>query len=96
MPYASANINRVNLDKHVTKPITREEINSIIKSMNNNSPGQSNINKTIINELTDKAITPIYNYSLSSGYFPTILRKKTTITLIPKANKDKDTADLFN
>ncbi|RUM30931.1 MAG: hypothetical protein DSY42_03610 [Aquifex sp.] len=61
MPYASANINIGNLDKHMTKSITRDEMNSIIKHMNNNSPGQTNINKTIIKELTDKAITPLYN-----------------------------------
>lgn len=69
--------------------ITPEEVGNVIKNIKKSSPGQSGINKTILQALPDKAITRlthIYNNTISAGYFPDTW-KKAIVRLIPKQGK---------
>ena len=88
VPYDNTDINR--LGTGVTDDtITEIEIRNIIKNLKKTSPGESGINKTILTQLPDVAITrltEIYNSTISAGYFPDKW-KHATIRLIPKAGK---------
>lgn len=66
------------------------EIQNTIKSFKNNTPGESKINKIILENTPEKAITilqSLLNHSLSMGYFPNKL-KTGIIKLQPKPHTD--------
>ncbi len=68
--------------------ISISELNRIINSFKNNTPGESQINKVILQKLPVSAISKlkrIYNHSLKIGYFPDKL-KTALLKLIPKSN----------
>lgn len=74
---------------YFTLEITIEDIKNIIKQMKNNSPGQTKINKTILQKLPDETLEVyrmLLNISLSMGYFPKVF-KHAKLKLIPKPNK---------
>ena len=88
-PHQNANIDRLDATNPLTTKISTQEVLTTIKTFKNNTPGTSNINKTILMQLPIEAIeifTQILNLSLSMGYFPTKF-KHATIKLIPKPNK---------
>ena len=78
-PYARPDWDRLNEEDYMIKPATDEEIKRIIQSFKNNkSPGESKINKILLIQLPDNAITryrKIINSAFSMGYFPIILKK---------------------
>ena len=90
-PFRRPDLDRLDPNNYLTKPVTTNNIKSIIRNFKNNkAPGASGINKIILIHLTDKAIeryADILNLTLSMGYFPIIL-KNGIIILIPKADKD--------
>lgn len=89
LPYDTLWPTRCSETNFVASAIKEWEVRRIIKKMKNNAPGQSGINKTILTELPDMAITKlndIFNAALSLGYFPDKF-KIGTIHLIPKGNK---------
>ena len=88
-PYTNSDTNRLRNEEYITAKITTEEIYNTIKSFKNNTPGHSNINKTILTKLPKSAIeslTIIFNHTYSAGYFPHKF-KGAIIKLIPKPNK---------
>ena len=88
-PYHQANSHNLNNDNYFTSEITLQDIKNVIKQLKNNTPGQTNINKFILQKLPDEVLsiyTKLLNISLSMGYFP-IIFKHAKIKLIPKPNK---------
>ena len=70
--------------------ITPNTITHTLKTMKNNAPGHTNINKMVLTNLPDDAISilsKLLNISLSSGLFPQAF-KTAKIKLIPKPNKN--------
>lgn len=68
--------------------ITVNEIKVIIKRCKNTAPGFSNINKTVLDELPESALSylvNIFNDALTLGYFPDQF-KSGIINLIPKGS----------
>ncbi len=66
------------------------ELNRIINSFKNNTPGESQINKVILQKLQASAISKlkgIYNHSLTIGYFADQI-KTILLKFIPKSNSD--------
>lgn len=90
-PYHTGDINRLNSDNNfLTFEITNDQITNIIKAMKSTCPGNSGINKIILKNLPEEAITRlkhIFNASLSAGYFPDKF-KTATIKFIPKQGKN--------
>ena len=89
-PYPSANMERLDINNPLIRPIEEWEIKAIIKNFKNKAPGNSGIKKIIMQNLPDVAIRKlkdIYNWALSMGYFP-ILFKDAILILIPKDGKD--------
>ena len=74
----------------MTRRITPREVKQTIKSFRNGrAPGESGVNKIILENLPNKMIlrlTNICNACLATGYFPKRF-KKAIIRLIPKAGK---------
>ena len=88
--FERSDLNRLQGANYIDTLITKEEMKAVIKSFKNNTPGESNINKIIIKNIPERAITllqKIFNHSLSLGYFPKKF-KTALIKLIPKANSD--------
>jgi len=89
-PYALADLNRLDINNYLIKPITSIDIKETIRNFKNKAPGISGINKEILinmSENTYQILERILNYSLSMGYFP----KKFKIALmifIHKEGKD--------
>lgn len=90
-PYHTGDKNRLNTDNNfLTFEITNEQITTIIKAMKSTCPGYSGINKIILKQLPEEAITRlrnIFNATLSAGYFPDKF-KTATIKFIPKQGKN--------
>lgn len=77
IPYNEANINRLQDDNTLTRPISVEEIKAIISKFKDKAPGESGIRKTIMQKLPEPAIAKlkeIFNWSLSMGYFTDVLK----------------------
>ncbi len=73
-------------DNGIDTAITDAEIRYIIKSFENNTPGESRINKLILKNTPDIGINKlknIFNHALSMGYFPDKF-KTAIIKSIPK------------
>lgn len=76
-------------DNFLDQDITDEDIHKIIKAMKNTSPGRSGIDKKILKQLPNSAVTKlrnIMNATLKLGYFPKKF-KEATLTLIPKTGE---------
>ena len=88
-PYTHANPNNLDNTNKLTAKITIQEVNNILKQLKNNTPGHTNINKTILQNLPHSALikfTALLNVSLSMGLFPNCF-KHAKIKLLPKPNK---------
>lgn len=97
IPYNEANINRLQDDNTLTRPISVEEIKAIISKFKDKAPGESGIRKTIMQKLPEPAIAKlkeIFNWSLSMDYFPDKF-KKAGMILVPKAGKDPRKAENY-
>ena len=89
-PYQYANLNRLDENNFLTKPIKSVDIKQIIKSFKNKAPGESQVNKLLLSNITDKMIDKfkyILNLSLSMGYYPMYF-KSGILCLINKPGKD--------
>ena len=88
--YARTDLDRLDPDNYLTRPVTLNDLKQIIKDMKNKAPGESGIKKIMLINLPEVALIKykdIINATLSIGYFPIIL-KNGIIILIPKPGKD--------
>ena len=90
VPFDTADLNRLNAQNYLTRPITATNIKDTIREFKNKAPGKSGVTKQVLSNLPETAINKIkdiYNLALSMGYF--ILIFKNGILIF--ANKpDKD------
>ena len=88
--FEKSDLDRLDLNNYLIKPITNNDIKQIIKDFKHRAPGKSGINKIMLINIPEIAITKykeILNAILSMGYFPIIL-KNGIIILIPKPGRD--------
>ena len=88
--YQTSDVTRLQHDNQLSQPINLQEIKATIKSFKTNTPGESNINKTILKHLNDDSLEKLiklFNHTVSMGYFPQLF-KTATLKLIPKPNTD--------
>ena len=93
-PYEIANLNRLNPHDYLTKPIETYQIKMIIKKFKDKSPGQSQITKSILENVPNEMLNifkDLLNLSLSMGYYPQYF-KIALMHFIPKQNKDNTQA----
>ncbi len=86
--YQTVDLSRLNTNYH-TREVTMEEIKTYIIRSKKKAPGNTKINKLILENCTPKAIEQlknIFNACLSSGCYPDIL-KQAIIKFIPKKDK---------
>lgn len=72
MPYQYADIERLDRNNALTKPVTMTEVQVIIKKFKNKAPGESQINKLILSKLPEAALRrfiQIINLALSMGLY---------------------------
>ena len=89
-PYHTADLNRLEADNYLTRPITSKNITDIIKEFKNKAPGKSEINKQILANMPTIAIDrlkQILNLAISMGYF-ILLLKNGILIFTNKPNKD--------
>ena len=89
-PYEKANINRLDVNDPLTRPITLHDLHRIILGFKNKAPGESGITKLILSKLPKVALlryNQILNLLLSMGYF-TKCYKNGQMVLTPKEGKD--------
>ena len=89
IPLPRGDPGNLNNNSQLLYKITSEHVLQVIKRLKNNTPGNTKINKVILQKLPSEAIdtlTILLNISLSMGYFPKQF-KHANIKLIPKANK---------
>ena len=90
IPFERSNLNRLNANSYLLRPVTNQDIKIIIKEFKHKVPGKSGITKLLLMKIPEIAITKfkdIINATISMGYFPIIL-KNSLIILIPKPGKD--------
>ncbi len=88
-PFPTVNTNRINNENYQTRKISLDEIKMFIRRSKKKTPGYTKINKTIMENCTEKTLKQlqnIYNACLSTGYFPTCF-KEAIIKFIPKKDK---------
>ena len=89
-PYRLANLNRLNNEDPLTKPLQYFDMLRIIGNFKNKAPGNSGINKSILTKLPRAALerlNDIINILLSMGYFSVVF-KNGLMVFTPKGNKD--------
>lgn len=90
-PYDTIDLDRLRPNNNLTKPFTHNDIlNKIRKLKKRKAPGHSRIDKEIIIHLPlnmIKALTAIFNASLSAGYFPALF-KLAILKLVLKSGKN--------
>ena len=89
-PHQFADLNRLNGNNVLIKPVTVSDVNNIIKKFKNKAPGISGINKLILSNLPVNAIerySLITNLTLSMGYYPYVY-KNGLLIFTPKQGKD--------
>lgn len=88
--YQRSDLNRLQGAYNIDTLITQDEIKTIMNTFKNNTLGETNINKIILKNMPESAITKlqtIFNLTLSLGHFPT--KFKTALAkMIPKSNSD--------
>ena len=88
--YELADLQRLDVENIMTRPVTVADVKRIIKGFKNKAPGKSGINKLILINPPDEAYSnyvTIINLTLSMVYFP-IIFKEGIIILILKPGKD--------
>ena len=88
-PYTCTDLNRLDPNDYLTRPIENYQIKQIIKNFKDKSPGYSGIRKSILDQLPSIAVEKfreIHNLALSMGYFPQIY-KLAILCLILKPGK---------
>lgn len=89
-PFTHIDINRLDRNNYITRPITRIDLTTTIKKFKNKkAPGKSQIDKTILQNLPDNMISElinILNAALSAGIFPKQF-KTAIIKMILKSGK---------
>ena len=91
-----ANLNRLNNDEPLIKPLQYFDMLRIIDNFQNKAPGNSGINKGILTKLPRLALerlNDIINILLSMGYFFVVF-KNGVMVFTPKG--DKDSRDVLN
>ena len=89
-PFEKTDCDRLDNDNYLIRPVTNNDIKQTIKDFKHKAPGQSGINKILLLNIPEIAITKyrdILNATISMGYFPIVL-KNGIIVLIPKPNKE--------
>lgn len=89
--YETSDLRRLEGRDGLDTLITTRELQTTVKSFRNNTPGETKMNKTILENIPDIALTKlqwIFNHALSLGYFPDRF-KTAVIKLIPKPNTDQ-------
>ena len=89
-PLPLIDITRLQPGDPLLKPFHPPDIISVFKSFKNKAPGPDNIKKIHIEhfpKLLYVILTKLFNYCLSTGYYPTYFKKGLMI-FIPKAGKD--------
>ena len=89
-PHQFADLNRLDSNNVLIKPVTVSDVNNIIKKFKNKAPGISGINKLILSNLPVNAIerySLITNLTLSMGYYPYVY-KNGLLIFTPKQGKD--------
>ena len=97
VPYRLANLNRLNSEDSLTKPLEYFEMIKIIQKFKNKAPGETGIIKMILTRLPRIALerlNDIINILLSMGYF-TVVYKNGLMVLAPKERKDNREAINF-
>ena len=90
IPYEMANMNRLDPNDPLTRPITLHDIHRIIVGFKNSTPGERGITKLILVKLPKVALqryNQILNLLLSMGYFSKCYRNGLMV-LTPKDGKD--------
>ena len=88
--YERSDLDRLDPDNHLLRPITKDDIINIIKDFKHKAPGASGIKKILLMNVPKIAIKKyrdIINATFSMGYFPIVL-KNGIIILIPKLGND--------
>ena len=89
-PYNKANLNRLDNNNPLTRPITEFDIIKILRNFKNKAPGASGLTRNMILKLPRIAIErlrDLVNLLLSMGYF-TIIYKNGIMVMTPKTDKD--------
>ena len=89
-PYHLANLNRLNNEDSLIKPLQYFDMLRIIGNFKNKAPGNSGINKGILTKLPRVALErldDIINILLSMGYFSVVF-KNGLMVFTPKGDKD--------
>ena len=89
-PHATADMNRLDKNNILTKPIKLMETEVFFKKIKSKAVGPSNITTEILKNTPQKTgihITRLFNATLSTGYYPNTL-KKANIILLKKPDKD--------
>ena len=95
-PYRLANLNRLNDEDPLTRPLHYFDMLRIINNFKNKAPGNSGISKGILTKLPRLALerlNDIINILLSMGYF-SVGFKNGLMVFAPKG--DKDSRDVLN
>ena len=96
-PYHLANLNRLNENDPLTKPLTYMEMLKIITNFKNKAPGESGITRKILLNLPRSALerlNEIINLLLSMGYFA-VGFKNGHMIMTQKPNKDNKEAENY-
>ena len=89
-PFPTSNIERLEEDHPLTKPMTMGDMNSIIKNMKDKAPGDSGIRKSILINcpaIALQKLKEIINHAISMGLFPSKF-KYALLSLLGKEGKD--------
>ena len=89
-PLNTINLNNLNKNHILTKPITLTETSIFLKKIKSKAMGPTKISREILEHTPIKTgihITRLYNATLATGHFPQAL-KTAHLFLIPKPNKD--------
>ena len=90
-PYLNANLNRLDANNYLTKPVTLMDIIRIITNFKNKSPGESGLTRNMLLNAPRSALEQplnVINILLSMGYF-SIYFKNGHMIMAPKPDKDK-------
>ena len=89
-PWPTIDITRAQPDSITTRPISYQEVRTVINRAKNKAPGPDEIRKIhLLNapKIFIVMLTKIFNYALTAGYYPKPFKKGTMI-FIPKPGKD--------
>ena len=76
-PYKRTDMDHLDPNDYLTRPVTNNDITSIIKEFKNKVPGKSEISRSILLKIPNKAIEKfkdLINATISIGYFPIVFK----------------------